>query len=334
MTDIQKLIEKVKAFIKEKESLKGSALTDEDFIDMDTPCGSKPEIIVKDGYTYWLIDGELFLDRANEQVISNATTYNQLLRILASNPDVIANAEVEAEEKADEEKEAELHEKLGDDYELVFDKKKVDQGKPRRPGARQLRTVIPHVAVVKIGDNAICEVFNNGYAVYDNGNRRVVLWAPDCGSAVYYFTGLRDNEKEYLSQKEEIGLDILGDLPWYHALMIAGENRIEYNMDHPKSKGNTSDFDADDDVTPATHWVGACHFDSPEEAYLKKEAAEEVRKRVRQLKPKQRDAIQLCYFDELTQEEAAQKLKISQSTVSERVGNGEKALSESLKKFF
>ena len=35
MTDIQKLIEKVKAFIKEKESIKGSPLTDEDFIDMD-----------------------------------------------------------------------------------------------------------------------------------------------------------------------------------------------------------------------------------------------------------------------------------------------------------
>lgn len=256
MTDTQKFIEKVKAFIKEKESLKGSALTDEDFIDMDTPCGSKPEIIVKDGYTYWRIDGELFLDRADEQVISNSTTYNQLLRILASNPDVAANAEVEAEEKADEEKEAELHMKFGDDYDLVFDKKKVDQSRPRRPGARQLRTVIPHVAVIEIGENAICEVFNNGYAIYDNGNRKVVLWVPDCGSATYYFTGLQDKEKDYLSQKEEIDLDILGDLPWYHALMIAGENRIEYNMDHPKSKGNTSDFDLADDVVPATHWAG------------------------------------------------------------------------------
>lgn len=332
MTDIQKLIEKVKAFIKEKESLKGSALTDEDFIDMDTPCGSKPEIIVKDGYTYWLIDGELFLDRANEQVISNATTYNQLLRILASNPDVIANAEVEAEEKADEEKEAELHMKFGDDYDLVFDKKKVDQGRSRRPGARQLRTVIPHVAVIEIGENAICEVFNNGYAVYDNGNRRVVLWVPDCGSATYYFTGLRDKEKEYLSQKEEIGLDVLGDLPWYQALMIAGENRIEYNMDHPKSKGNSSDFDLyETEERPATHWVGACHFDSPEEAYLKKEAAEERKKA---LTDKQKMTYEMYFEWELTMEEIAKADNVSIGTVQDRLYYIKQKLGRDKEKFF
>ena len=286
------------------------------------------------------------IDHSKDVLLDNATTFKELLRVLARNPEFAITGQLEAEEQEQERREAKLREALGEDYAWVVEKNeiesdaeagemKVEKQKPkRRPGARQLRQGYPRVAMIEIGKNARVEVFNNGYAIYDNGNRRVVLWAPDCGSAVYYFTGLRDNEKEYLSQKEEIGLDILGDLPWYHALMIAGENRIEYNMDHPKSKGNTSDFDANDDVTPATHWVGACHFDSPEEAYLKKEAAEEVRKRVRQLKPKQRDAIQLCYFDELTQEEAAQKLKISQSTVSERVGNGEKALSESLKKFF
>ena len=286
------------------------------------------------------------IDHSKDVLLDNVTTFKELLRVLARNPEFAITGQLEAEEQEQERREAKLREALGEDYAWVVEKNeiesdaeagemKVEKQKPkRRPGARQLRQGYPRVAMIEIGKNARVEVFNNGYAVYDNGNRRVVLWAPDCGSAVYYFTGLRDNEKEYLSQKEEIGLDILGDLPWYHALMIAGENRIEYNMDHPKSKGNTSDFDANDDVTPATHWVGACHFDSPEEAYLKKEAAEEVRKRVRQLKPKQRDAIQLCYFDELTQEEAAQKLKISQSTVSERVGNGEKALSESLKKFF
>lgn len=332
MTDIQKLIEKVKEFIKEKESIKGSPLTDEDFIDMDTPCGSKPEIIVKDGYTYWRIDGELFLDRADEQVISNSTTYNQLLRILASNPDVVANAEVEAEEKADEEKEAELHEKFGDDYDLVFDKKKVDQGRPRRPGARQLRTVIPHVAVIEIGENAICEVFNNGYAIYDNGNRRVVLWAPDCGSAVYYFTGLRDNEKEYLPQKEEIGMNVLGELPWYHALMIAGENRIEYNMDHPKSKGNTSDFDLEEAETiPASHWVGACHFDTPEEAYLKKEAAEERRKA---LTDKQREAYVMYYEEGMTVKEIGAKLGIHYSQAAKRISRAREVFKKDIEKFF
>ena len=173
------------------------------------------------------------------------------------------------------------------------------------------------MAMIEVGKNARVEVFNNGYAIYDNGNRRVVLWVPDCGSATYYFTGLRDNEKEYLSQSEEIGLDILGELPWYQALMIAGENRIEYNMDHPKSKGNTSDFDMDeDDVVPATHWVGAYHFESPEEAYLKKEAAEERRKA---LSEKQFEAYVMYYEYEMPQRVIAGELGISHKAVGARL---------------
>ena len=65
MRDIQKLIEKVKAFIEEKESVKGGALTDDDFNDEEAPCGSKPEIIIEGEYTYWRIDGTLYLDRSD-----------------------------------------------------------------------------------------------------------------------------------------------------------------------------------------------------------------------------------------------------------------------------
>ena len=275
------------------------------------------------------------IDHSKDVLLDNATTFKELLRVLARNPEVAITGQLEAEEQEREKREAKLREALGEDYDLVIEKKEERKMPKRRPGARQLRQGYPRVAMIEIGKNARLEVFNNGYAVYDNGNRRVVLWAPDVGSATYYFTGLRDNEKEYLSQKEEIGMDVLGDLPWYHALMIAGENRIEYNMDHPKSKGNTSDFDVgDDDAVPATHWAGACRFDTPEEAYLKKEAAEEVRKGVDKLKPKQRDAIQLCYFDELTQKNAAQRLKITQSNVNKRVRKGEKDLSGILKKYF
>ena len=212
------------------------------------------------------------IDHSKDVLLDNSTTFNELLRVLARNPEVGIAGQLEAEQKEQEKREARLREAFGEDYAWVVEKNEVgsddeagemkdEKQKPkRRPGARQLRQGYPRVAMIEIGKNARVEVFNNGYAIYDNGNRRVVLWAPDCGSAVYYFTGLRDNEKEYLSQKEEIGMDVLGDLPWYHALMIAGESRIEYNMAHPKSRGNTSDFDMEDDVVPATHWVGAYHF--------------------------------------------------------------------------
>lgn len=309
----QERIENVKAFIQTKESIEGRPIADEDFIDEGAPCSSKPEIISKDGHTYWRIDGDLYIDRTDEKLISNETTFDDLIQILNANPDATANAEAENEEQAAEQREAELREKFGDDYELVFDKKTANQGKSCRPGAIQLRALIPHVAVIEC-QNARVEVFNNGYAIYDNGNRKVVMWVLDCGPVTYYFTGLRDNEKEYLSQKEEIGMDILGDLPWYHALMISGENRIEYNMDHPKSKGNTSDFDMEEaEVIPATHWAGACHFDTPEEAYLKKEAAEE---RWKALTEKQREVYVMYYEMGMSEEEIAVEMGVTHQAIS------------------
>ena len=286
------------------------------------------------------------IDHSKDVLLDNATTFNELLRVLARNPEVAITGQLEAEEQEREKREAKLREALGEDYAWVVEKNEIEsdaeagemkvekQKQKRRPGARQLREGYPRVAMIEIGKNARVEVFNNGYAIYDNGNRRVVLWAPDCGSAVYYFTGLRDNEKEYLSQKEEIGMDVLGDLPWYHALMIAGENRIEYNMDHPKSKGNTSDFDLLDDVVPATHWAGACRFDTPEEAYLKKEAAEERWKEIRKsLSVKQYEVFWLYYEENHTLEEIANRFGVSFQAVAERLKTGRKNLKMNKKIF-
>lgn len=278
------------------------------------------------------------IDRSNEALIDNSTTFNELIRILLSKPEATEAAQAEFEEKEQEAKEARLRQIYGEDYDLVFDNKPAEgtlQKAKRRPGAVQLRTSVPRIAVIETGKGGLLEVFNNGYAIYDNGNRKVVLWVPDCGSATYYFTGLRDNEKEYLNQSSEIGLDVLGDLPWYNALIIAGENRIEYNMDHPKSKGNTSDFDiADVDTKPATHWVGACHFDSPEEAYLKKEAAEEKRKEIRKsLSIKQNEVFWLYYEEEHTVEEIANRLGVSFQAVAERLKSGRKNLKKNKRIF-
>lgn len=215
------------------------------------------------------------IDRSDEKLIDNTTTFNDLLRILATNPETILNAKAEAEEREAQEKEEQLRKTYGADYDLVFDKKAKEKAnskagcaiKSRRPGAIQLRTNVPRVAMIEVGENGICEVFSNGYAVYDNGNRKVVIWVPDCGTAKYYFA----------TETDEITPDVMGEFPWYNAVLIAGEDRIQYNMDHPKSQASASDFDFDD-AKPATSWAGCSHFDGPEEAYLKKEAAEERRK--------------------------------------------------------
>ena len=134
------------------------------------------------------------IDHSKDVLLDNAATFNELLRALARNPEVAITGQLEAEEQEREKREAKLREALGEDYAWVVEKNeiesdaeagemKVEKQKPkRRPGARQLRQGYPRVAMIEIGKNARVEVFNNGYAIYDNGNRRVVC-PPGHGAA-------------------------------------------------------------------------------------------------------------------------------------------------------
>ena len=265
------------------------------------------------------------IDRSNEKLIDNTTSFNDLLRILATNPEVLVNAKAEAEEREAQEKEEKLRKTYGADYDLVFDKSAkeransmVGNNKSRRPGAIQLRTNVPRVAMIKIGENGICEVFSNGYAVYDNGNRKVVIWVPDCGTAKYYFA----------TETDEITPEVMGEFPWFNAVLIAGEDRIQYNMDHPKSKGNTSDYDMEDvNIAPAARWIGGSRFDNPETAYLKKEAAEERRNL---LTDRQREVYEMYFEQGKTTRQIAGELNIQFPAVSKMVARIKNRIAENV----
>ena len=260
------------------------------------------------------------IDRTNEVLIDNSTSFNGLIDILMGKAEVAEAAVFEAQEKEREEKEAKLHSFYGDDYESIIGDKD-NEGEDtlkkarRRPGAVQLRLYEPMVARYEIKSGGLLEVFTNGYAVYDNGDRKTVVWVPDCGCVSYYFTPLRDHEKEYLKQHDEIGLDVLGACPWYQALTIAGEDSIEHNLEHPKSKGTSSDSDDPEEwESKGTYsWACGAHYDSPEDAYLRKEAAEERRKA---LTERQENVYVLYYEKEMTQEEIADSLGITQPAVN------------------
>ena len=255
------------------------------------------------------------IDHSKDVLIDNKTTFSELVRILGSKTETIRAAENEAELKAQEEKEARMREVYGEDYDEVFGGNKMGtalEKLKRRPGAIQLRTGFPRIAMTQIG-NGSCEVFINGYAVYDNGDRKVVLWVPDCGHVTYYFNKLRDNEKLYLCEKSEIDEDVMNSSTWYTPLIVAGENRIEQNMDHPKSLGTMSDYDDDIEVKPAFRWIGGSHIDTPEEAYMKKEAAIE---RHKALTERQCEAFALYYEEGYTQEEIGRMLNIGHQNVS------------------
>jgi len=226
------------------------------------------------------------IDRSNEALIDPETSFDELLRILMSKPEMESAKNLEREVQKREGVEARLRAEFGKDYGAVVEG--VPKGQSlkkakRRPGAIQLRAEVSRIAVKQIGDDGLCEVFVNGYAVYDNGDRKTVLWVPDCGSATYHFTKLRDNEKQYQVEKDTVGQDVFGPAPWYIAVTVAGENNIERNLDHPKSAGTMSDTGVEEDyeVKPAHRWIGGAHFDNPEEAYIKKEEHEERLNRFR-----------------------------------------------------
>lgn len=267
------------------------------------------------------------IDRTNEVLISNDTSFSELIRILYTRPETKAAAIAEAEEKKREEEEAHLRQVLGEDYDLVVgakdNQKENDlQKAKRRPGAVMLRNYEPRVAMMEIGTESVCEVYSNGYAVYDNGDRKTVVWVPGCSSYTYYFNALRENEKLFLQQQDCINEDDLGMLPWYHAVMLHGEDQIWSNMAHPKSVGTISDKDLFDfDIKPAYHWCSGAHFENPENAYIRKEEEEERR---RALTDRQRKAYDLYYGEGYRQEEIAEILGINQKTVSRLLSKGRK----------
>ena len=291
------------------------------------------------------------IDRTGEVLISNDTTFNELLSILGRNPEVLKNAEAEEADRkaeADAEKkrkarEAEQRELFGEDYEYLKDMEddshsgdaepKALKKARRRPGAVQLRTYVPMVAKLEYECGGVIEAYENGYCVYDNGNRKTVVWILDCGSYTYMFGQLKDKEKEYLKQKDELSADYLGSLPWYQAVMLRGEDQIWKNSEHPKSKGTMSDEDEgiDVDVTPDYRWCCGAHIETPEEYVMRIEAEREIRNKINELKPGHRELIHMTFFEEKTQKDISKEIGRSQSSISERLMNAEKELSEKLK---
>ena len=232
-----------------------------------------------------------------------------------------------------------LQKRAGEDNELVKAK--------RCPGSEQLRNGYTLIAQITVGE-ATCEVYENGYAVFDNGDRKTVIWVPDCPKAAkYYYPATYDEKcKEELrlrgedyendpeccivegTEPEEDKLDEeqLAEMTWYLAVVIAGENRIEQNLEHPISSGSRSDRYHDDlDSTGRYSWSCGARFQNPEEAVLYKE---EQAERCADLTEKQREVYRYYYEEEYTQEEIADMLGISHQAVCERLESVRKKIAE------
>ena len=219
----------------------------------------------------------------------------------------------------------------------------------RRPSCEQLRKQYAPIAR-KTTRETCCEAFENGYAVFDNGDRKTVIWIPDCPKAArYYYPATydekckekrrrmawweeEDEEDEYsrIITETEPGEDrldeeALADMNWYLAVAIAGENQIEQNLEHPLSAENRSDEYIEEYSARRYSWHCGTRFQTPEEAILEKEEREE---RCAGLTEKQKEVYLLYYEEGYTEEAIAVILNVSQIAVHKKLKAIRRVISE------
>ena len=173
---------------------------------------------------------------------------------------------------------------------------KLPREKPekRNPGFRSVPG--EKMLSAQAGENGLCEVYSSGYAVYDNGDRKTVVWVGDCGTIEYHFS------------KENVSVDLM-DLPWYQAVVLTGEERIRRALEHPKMEEDEEELDRFSSVS----------FGNPEANYIRKETIEEMRRLLNILPEIHAEVYVLVKAYEYSQLEAAKMLGITQQAVSRRL---------------
>ena len=179
-----------------------------------------------------------------------------------------------------------------------------------------------------------CLVYANGYAVYDNGSGRTVIWLPDCLNFTYYFNPMKDSEiGGEIKQMDELPDGLLASEPWPIAVTLIGDHRVEANiMNRSGGRTGTTDFDSSDygdkdgdaeDTVEKSYrseytWTDGRFGEDPLEYVLREERRREM---LETMSPKQREAFIMYYRDGLNQYEIAAMLGISQNAVKCRLQN-------------
>ena len=191
-----------------------------------------------------------------------------------------------------------------------------DEVRNHVPGSIKVQANSNKVASVKAG-NSVCEAYSNGYAVYDNGDRKTVVRISDCTKYTYKFNRLRKNEKAY----ENVELD-LKDSPWYLGVILACEERIQANMEHSCCSSVVTDENV---LSENFIDCARSRFGNPEAKFIRKEAINEARKCLRLLPDSHAEVFKLYHEYDYKQNEIAKIVGVTPKTVRKRLN---KATSE------
>ena len=179
-------------------------------------------------------------------------------------------------------------------------------------------------------ENVKCTVYSNGFAVYDNGSGRTVLWLPDCTSFTYIFAKPKASEEGMMPYKEEIPDEMLESLSWFTAVTLIGDHRVENNLMNRKSGRSMSvnydaydyddkqyaDYDVKDPYRGAFFWNDGRFGENPLDALIREERNREI---LAAMTDKQREVFLLYYKDGYTQQQIADMLGLTKQSVSERL---------------
>ncbi len=183
-----------------------------------------------------------------------------------------------------------------------------------------------------IASDDCCTVYANGYAVYDNGSGRTVVWVPACVSFTYFFDPMKESEKgDEIKQSIDLPEGFLESQPWNLAITLIGDHRVEQNsMNRTGSRTGTKDYDSDDngdkdgDAEDALeksyqneyNWREDQVGEDPETIYIRKETRREM---LESMTPEQREVFLLYYKYGYKQKEIAKMLGIDRSSVRSRL---------------
>ena len=185
-------------------------------------------------------------------------------------------------------------------------------------------------------------LYENGYAVYDNGTSRTVFFLPEYRSFTFWF-----GASSAQGSKATLSFDDLADLPLSIAVTMIGEHRIEANVMNRRQgcgRKGTRDFAADmngdknDDREKAAEkqflpnytcragWLG----ENPEKVMIRNESWQEM---MGQLTVKQKEAFLLYFEQGFTQWEIAEMLGIGRTTVEDRLKGAKKKIKRILNRY-
>lgn len=182
-----------------------------------------------------------------------------------------------------------------------------------------------------IADMSGCTLFRNGFAIYQNGTGRTVVWLPYCTNFTFYFNKLKDSEKDMLKEMAALPEGYLESQSWIIAVTLIGDHRIEYNsMNRTGSRKDTVDLackdkgDKDDAIEKAIadpyrrafNWYDGHMGENPQDAVERRETREEM---LAAMTDKQKEVFIMYYRDGMTQDQIAEIIGISQKGVDYRL---------------